>query len=637
VEPQLIFDVLRWLALPYWRLLRLSGRRPFVLPSAWWALALFLLLAAAFAAVLAGAPVLVYVVLGLLAAPAISALAGWLYLKLPADRPVVFLTRFAAKTGPARDAATDHLDALAGRLRAEPLLREHFELRPLPQALTFDQAQLLLAETAAAAVLFGEVRASGGAARWQLEMLMEWPTGDGSVTNIRTVGPKELSAESFTRREAPAPRHEQFVDASQPLRRLAAETYDADHADRAVGTLLVFASDLIGSDDEPAQRKCLEAAAVLRPQLSKRTCAALEVKAAFASDPADLDGLAGMIARLEEAGEKDADHPDLWSCLVGFAFLLKGEGELDSDRYLAYAQRAVRSDPTHAQSRYNLAEAYMSNGQVEEALVEFDSLVDDPEYSQRPYLHMGIGVVHYNHTHDYEKARDAYRRAAQLRPSPQAFLYLADAHRVLEEYGPARAYYRKALLLDPTLVDAHRGYWALGESNSVAPPGFNRVVSYMAEARTSPIQLNRRLRPILWRLLLWHYHRHPEDSRLHYMLGYCALLRGDFDFAIERLTYEYELVGPADLESLAAAAVAKVLAGDLTGARSDLITFHEAPLRPGIEKLVGASDNLGQRLVTVISPFIWEPRLNALQNARDLEQLLDEVFADIKDVSAWMP
>jgi tetratricopeptide (TPR) repeat protein len=420
------------------------------------------------------------------------------------------------------------------------------------------------------------------------------------------------------------------------LRRLAAETYEADHADRAVGTLLVFAGDLLDANDRTAQRQCLEAAAALRPRLSKRTCAGLEIKAAFASEPADPAGLAEVITRLEDAGEKDADHPDLWNCLIGFAFLLKSEGQLENDRYLAYAQRAVRSDPDHAQSRYNLGEAYMSNGEVEQGLAEFEALVDDPEYSQRPYLHMGIGVIHYNHTHDYEKARDAYRRAADLRPSPQAFLYLADAYRVLEEFGPAREYYREALLLEPTLVDAHRGYWALGESNSVAPPGFNRVVSYMAEARTSPIQLNRRLRPILWRLLLWHYRRHPEDSRLHYMPGYCALLRGDFAFAIERLIYEYELVGPADLESLAAAAVARVLSGDLAQAKRDLITLHDAPLRSGIEELVGAVDNLGQRLVTTISPFIWEPRLSTLPNAAHLEPLLDEVFADLKCASGWM-
>jgi hypothetical protein len=208
MEAQFIVDLLRWLALPYWRLLRIIGRRPFMLPSAWWALLFFLLLAAAFASVLARAPVFVYIVLGLLAVPAIGALAGWLYLKLPADRPVVFLTRFAARTDLARDAATDHLDALGERLRREPLLREHFELRPLPESLTFGQAKLLLTETAAIAVLFGEVRASADVARWRLEMLMQWPSGDGSVTNIRTVGPRQLSAESFTRREAPAPRHE---------------------------------------------------------------------------------------------------------------------------------------------------------------------------------------------------------------------------------------------------------------------------------------------------------------------------------------------------------------------------------------------------------------------------------------------
>jgi hypothetical protein len=81
-------------------------------------------------------------------------------------------------------------------------------------------------------------------------MLIQWPRETGATTNLRIAGPKQLQAQSFTRRSEPAPRHEQYLDPDQPLSRLAAETFDAGHADHAVGTLLVLAAVAAGNEDE---------------------------------------------------------------------------------------------------------------------------------------------------------------------------------------------------------------------------------------------------------------------------------------------------------------------------------------------------------------------------------------------------
>jgi tetratricopeptide (TPR) repeat protein len=571
-----------------------------------------------------GAPVVVFVALGLVALMTLSALAGWLYLRWPAEKPLVFVTKFAATTSAGSEAAANHVRALSERLESTALIEQQFELRSLPEPLSKPQADLLLVETGAVAVIFGDVRAIEGIARWKLQMLMQWPAGDGSVTNVRIIGPEELKMETFTRSRAPAPRHEQFVDGGDPLRRLADETFESDHADRAVGTLLVFAADLARSRDAGVVEACLEGAVPLKMKLSPRTLTALEVMrcTSQSSDPSTI------VSQLEVAGEAGADHPDLWNALLSFALLLKASGELESKQFLEYAQRGVRSDPSDSQSRYNLAEAYMANGEVDKGLAEFEALTEDEEYRQRPYLFMGIGVIHYNHTRDFSQARDAYERAAELKPSPQAFLYLADAQRSLGEDDSARENYQKALMLDPTLVDAHRGYTGVAGGAGVAPPLFNRVVSAMAEARTSPLPLNRILRPLLWRLLLWHYKRHPEDSRLHYMLGYCALLREEFDFAIERLIYAFKLFEGADLEALAVAATAMGLKGDTDACRDALKTLRTSPIRPGMAALTGADDSIAQRLSTVFSPFNWEPRLLELQTTGSLEQALNGVFPD---------
>lgn len=112
------------------------------------------------------------------------------------------------------------------------------------------------------------------------------------------------------------------------------------------------------------------------------------------------------------------------------------------------------------------------------------------------------------------------------------------------------------------------------------------------------------------------------------MLGYCALLRQDFDFAIERLIYAYELFEGADLEALAVAATAMGLKGDIEACERALVTLRDAPLRPGIASLMGAEDSLGKRLVAAVSPFVWEPHLDDLPTARALQEAFGKFFPD---------
>jgi hypothetical protein len=127
-------------------------------------------------------------------------------------------------------------------------------------------------------------------------------------------------------------------------------------------------------------------------------------------------------------------------------------------------------------------------------------------------------------------------------------------------------------------------------------------------------------------MLLWHYRRQPEDNRIHYMLGYCALLRGDFEFADQRLTYAYELFNGADLAALAVAAAARAFKGDEQGAKAALEALRDAPVRPPAPNF--PPDNVGNRVAPLFSPFVWEPRLSQLPAANDLLRILNEVFPE---------
>ncbi len=624
MSPASIEDaVLRWAASLYWRLLGLTHRRPFVLSPTGWALGLFGALALGFICVLAGAVLIVLAIPAAIAVLALSALAGWRYLKKPADLPIVFFSRFAADTVRARDAATEHLKALGERLQEEPEVAGRFELREIPEVLSAEQAKLLLDEGPASAVVFGEVRAIDGVARWRLEMLFSWRVGDGFVTNVRTVGPKELSAQRYSRTEAPAPSHEQFVDADQPLRRLAAERFESEHADRALGTLLVLAGTAARPDAAETMR-CFRAAAPYRGALSPQTRAAIEINSAFAEAG---DNLANVFGRIERAGEGDANDIELWNTLASISFLRYLSEEIDAAGHVVNAKRAVDCDPSNGMANYNLGEAYMSNGEVDLGLAQFEGLREDSEYSRRPYLHTCIGVVHYNHTKDFAQARDAYRRANELQPSARSHLYLADAHRALGEFDSAREHYREALLIDRTLVDAHRGYWGASKE-SERPPQREGAWDWMLQ-KTTPrnLRLRRALRPLNQRLLEWRYEHHPEDSRIHYMLGCAALLREDFATAEERLLYADQLLDGHDLEAQARLAVTRGLQGRIPEAEGLLRAIKAAkpPPRPGDGPDLSTEEG---KTLMILLPFLDEPRLGFLPQAQHFGEALGRFFGE---------
>jgi tetratricopeptide (TPR) repeat protein len=297
-------------------------------------------------------------------------------------------------------------------------------------------------------------------------------------------------------------------------------------------------------------------------------------------------------------------------------------GGLDKRRWLEIAERGVAADASDPMAHYNLGEALAANGRPSDAIAEFDQAATHSDYRDRHYLYFRRGILHYNLEH-FEEAQGDYARALELRPSTEAHLYLADAFRALEHRADARVHYREALRRDRTLVDALRGYLAVGSPEEERQYRvFEYVVGRIDRMR---LPLSRWLRPIAWRMLLFHYRRHPEDSRLHYMIGFCALLRRGYAFAEERLTFAWQLL-PADLDARALAAVAIGMQGRLDEAQAELETVRDAPAYTAGQEHQPGLDALMHRLTATTTPFIREPRLYANPNAGALDQVIRAVF-----------
>lgn len=316
------------------------------------------------------------------------------------------------------------------------------------------------------------------------------------------------------------------------------------------------------------------------------------------------------------------------------ALLAADRGLIEASQALAIARRAIDEDPDSGASRYQFAAALAATGEQDAALRELRIVALDSRDGKSYEVLLAVGAAEYN-AENYQRAASAYREALEQSDTAVGHLYLADALTQLDDAREAQEHYRRSLLLDPVSLEALRGYWFHIDRGSAPQPAsrlFEVVTGRLMRAPAGPIPLNRLLRPVVWHLLMRRYRRHPEDARLHYMLGYTALLRGRFKFAGERLAFIYEFTRPWDFEALAALAVAEALQGRLDQARESLLELREAPTTAPIQPAtVDIDRSLLSRGAMVLSPFVWEPRLQQSPHFPQLLHLLGETFGPPPD------
>lgn len=550
----------------------------------------------------------------------LAGLLGWRRLTSGSELPVVLLAPFAPVTPGASEASLLHVEAMRARLVEGPL-GEHLELRRVPAPISRRDAGRLLDMTSATAVVFGRVKSIGTEATWEAELLARWPGDEPADAHIEQ-GPEGLVIEPYDRRVELPPRHELVIEPRAPVGRLIEERFQSDHVDRVEGTLLALSAAELSEFHEEAARSCFEAAQILRAKLSARTRASLEITRAGLEEFANGRD---MLAALESAGRRDANHVDLWNFLAAIGYLGMRAGDITQDDFLRYAQHAVAADPEDALARYNLGEALMAVGRPEEALAEFDRIANDPDYAERYYLHLARGIITYN-IGRFAEARDAYARAVALEPTAKAHLYLGDAYRALGQRDSARRHYVAALRLHPELVDAHRGYWYEGDGQDLVAAASSFDRSYRILMAIPGFGWRRWRRPLVRYLLRRHYRRHPEDSRIHYMLGAHALIGGDLDTAEERLKFALQLLD-RDYEALARLAVVYALQQRKEEAAAAIDQLWDTPGPQG-----RAPDDRQRRGIAAsfVAPFLEEPRL---ASNSDGEWILEQLFARFGSVT----
>ncbi len=322
--------------------------------------------------------------------------------------------------------------------------------------------------------------------------------------------------------------------------------FSSGHADGIEGMLLVLIAEAaIERGDFSRAQSCVDAAEGYRDHLPEPGKIHLTLARTFLEYRHDLRGALKVLA------EADRDKRKLEVRRVAAWLALAGMNRKVVTPVLAVREirRAVDLDPDNELLHLWLSDALIENKKPAEALEQLNWLKDhnfllehDAEIAFR------AGVIEFNRG-NYEEAMDHYLDSSIFNPTPRTFLYLADAYLRLGQIGAAKYNYREALLLQPDLVEAHRGYWWFADpDDEVKPSRFDRAFDIVQRIPVIPKRMKIRM---IYRLCRHHYRQHPEDSRIHFMLGAHALLLGDLDTAEERLLFANELIGGIDTEAIA--------------------------------------------------------------------------------------
>jgi tetratricopeptide (TPR) repeat protein len=563
----------------------------------------------------ADAPWYATFVVAALGSLSLVALVAWRRLLRVGSRPVVFVAEFTPETPGAWEASLNHHRALLERLRGGAL-NDLVELRAIQAPLTEREADRLVEAVGARGVIYGRVQASGSAATYR-----------GSLTAPRSWAgsePEDHVAESQRMDVRASQTHASPADMKRPLEELVDERFEAHHVDTLEGTLLVrLAEEQLADGDFAAADVTSEAAAHHRAALSAEAVAHLVVVQARLRHH---ESLRDALLELEREGERDADHPTLWALLAVLAFFVHNQDELPATDFLRLAERAVNTMPDDPVPKYLRAHALAGIGKTGTALNELEAIADTCEFRDDFQFQMTRGALAYNDGR-LDQAREAYVHATELQSTARAHLYLADTLFRHGDRDAARGHYLKALRLQPDLVDAWRGYWwevtPAQREDERRGRWFDVLWNLIAPRHFIPKGAKLRLLFGLTQLL---YRRHPEQERVHFMLGSQALLRGDLDVAEERLVFAYELTQGVDLECLGRLVMLRVQQGDLDEAETLLRRLREAPSQASVGP--PSHDELRDRLFYVIHPALDEVRLVVGEPGEDLAKLLGEAFPE---------
>lgn len=598
--------------LGFWarRILPWLLRYPFILSRPAWALVLFLALVICVGAALIGLiPVAFIGFLALLAVAA--ALFGWRRLLRKGLLPLLFIAQFRPETPGAEEASLNHQIAIRRRLTESPLVRQEVEVREIPAAIGEQETERLLrAASTGLGVVYGSVQAVATVGSFE------------AILTYRSyaAGERDRVAEHQRGVNTVATHHKVATDYQVQLEELVGPHFRARHADGIEGMLLLLLAErhLEARDYERADH-CLKAAEPFRDRMPDAGRAHLTLARTFLDYRSDLRG---ALRFLDKAGD-DGNHPELRKAAAWISMVGLHNGEIKPPLAVRECRRAVEVAPSDEAQGIWLADALIEAKKPNEALAELDRLKEQNYLLEHdPNVMLRTGVIQYNQG-NFAEAKNAYEDLVATDPTTRAHLYLGDALLNLDQIRAARYHYRQALLLQPDLVDAHRGYWWKVPPDEQQKEGLFDALFLFVSKTLRRLPRKPRIK-VIYRLLLWHYKRHPEDSRIHFMLGAHALLLKDLQTAEERLLFANELVGGADTEATARLVLVRILQGRMGDAEKELralkaVQHGKPPTR----------DELRDRVLNLYLPIFEEKDLMTFAQSRWLAEKIEEIFGNL--------
>lgn len=214
-----------------------------------------------------------------------------------------------------------------------------------------------------------------------------------------------------------------------------------------------------------------------------------------------------------------------------------GWASLRADRHKEAAssfQRVLKEQPGDANARLGLGEAYLGQGQLQDANAQFARIGDDVGGGLRAMALQGQGLVLLRQD-DQAAARDYLERAVQRDAGLwRSWNALGRLHDATRNYSEARKAYRKAITLNPKAAILHNnlGFSLLASGEpAFAEQALNRALALDPELEAAATNLRLAL------ALQGHYGpalagSNPENrAAIMNNVGYAALLRGDHDRA----------------------------------------------------------------------------------------------------------
>ncbi|MDZ7362790.1 MAG: tetratricopeptide repeat protein [candidate division KSB1 bacterium] len=181
--------------------------------------------------------------------------------------------------------------------------------------------------------------------------------------------------------------------------------------------------------------------------------------------------------------------------LLGLARIALAQGDLPASE--RYALQAVAMKAKHQEARGLLAEVYRRLNRPEKAANELliaqrlppvtplaDSLHEEVIAEGVSFLRYRERGFAYLSKNQIEKAVGEFQMALQLRPNPQAYLYVGDLLRQIKKYDQALVHYRRAIELQPdspvALVSLTAALYEVGQTEEAFAGIENALLLYPA-------------------------------------------------------------------------------------------------------------------------------------------------------------